>query len=88
MSFAQWVNEVEKPAIARIRRQEWWVARPNLSARLRWAAKQAGLMIVMMGVTFVIVSIETGHYDAGAKVAAVAGPLKAIASALYHRFVG
>lgn len=89
MTYAQWINEVEAPAIAKIRRRQWWAAnRPAIAKWGVWAAKQAGLMLVMMGVTFVIVSLETGHMDAGAKVAAVAGPLKAVASALYHRLVG
>ncbi len=50
-------------------------------------AKEFGLLAIMMLITATIVTIETGHIESGLLVASIAGPIKAIAASLYHRFV-
>ncbi len=86
-SFAQWVKKVERPISKTFSRSKWW--KESLTARIiKVTLKEAGLLAVMMTVTAVVVTIETGSLEKGLHIAVIAGPIKAGAAAMYGRLVG
>ena len=89
MTFIEWVNEIERPAVKAIkrrqRREAWKQSRAGKFAKA--AVKELGLLAVMATVTTGVVLWETGDIHKALHIASIAGPIKAAAAALYGRWV-